>query len=94
MIVLLLLYPIVFLFSFFVQGPYLMTASKLPFATALFCGNVVSTIFLAFLVPLVANRMVWWLTPPAALARRNSILGAAAIVVLYATLVVVFSRLF
>ena len=94
MIVLLLLYPIVFLFSFFVQGPYLMTALKLPFATALFCGNVVSTIFLAFLVPLVANRMVWWLTPPAALARRNSILGAAAIVVLYATLVVVFSRLF
>jgi antibiotic biosynthesis monooxygenase (ABM) superfamily enzyme len=94
MIVLLLLYPIVFLFSFFVQGPYLMTAFRLPFATALFCGNVVSTILLAFLVPLVANRMVWWLTPPAALARRNGILGAAAIVVLYATLLVVFSRLF
>ncbi|CAN5684411.1 antibiotic biosynthesis monooxygenase [soil metagenome] len=94
MIVLLLLYPIVFLFSFFVQGPYLMNAFRLPFATAMFCGNVVSTILLAFLVPLVANRMGWWLTPPTAQARRNGILGAAAIVVLYAILVVVFTRLF
>ena len=94
MIVLLLLYPIVFLFSFFVQGPYLMKALGLPFATALFCANVASTILLAFLVPWVANRMAWWLTPPAAQARRNGILGAAAIVVLYAILVIVFTKLF
>jgi antibiotic biosynthesis monooxygenase (ABM) superfamily enzyme len=94
MIVLLLLYPIVFLFGYFVQGPYLGKVLDLPFGISLFCGNIVSTVSLAFLVPVLANRMGWWLTPPMARARRNGILGATAIVCLYAVLVAVFTTLF
>jgi len=94
MIVLLLLYPIVFLFGFYVQTPYLSKALNLPFPVALFTGNVASTILLAFLVPVLANRMGWWLTPQGPNARHVDILGAALIVVLYAALVTVFTTLF
>src|SRR4029079_3796343 len=47
MIVLLLLYPIVFLFGFYVQTPWISQALGMPFSIALFCGNVVSTVSLA-----------------------------------------------
>jgi uncharacterized protein len=94
MIVLLLLHPIVFLFGFYVQTPYLSKALNLPFPVALFTGNVASTILLAFLVPVLANRMGWWLTPEGPNARHVDILGAALIVVLYAALVTVFTTLF
>jgi antibiotic biosynthesis monooxygenase (ABM) superfamily enzyme len=94
MIVLMLLYPIVFLFGYFVQTPYLGDMLHTPFSVALFCGNIVSTVSLAFLVPVVANRMGWWLTPAAPQARRNGILGAAAIVCVYAGLIVVFTTFF
>jgi hypothetical protein len=49
---------------------------------------------LAFLVPVVANRMGWWLRPAAPHAHRTEILGAAAVVCLYAGLLVVFTRFF
>ncbi len=94
MIVLLLLYPIVFLFGFYVQTPYLGKALGLPFSVALFCGNAVSTVLLAFLVPIVANRTGWWLAPTGAHARRVEILGAALIVVLYAAMIALFTTLF
>ena len=42
MIVLLLLYPVVFLFGALVQTPWLIGRAGLPFAVALFIGNVVS----------------------------------------------------
>ncbi len=94
MIVLLLLYPIVFLFGTFVQTPVLAKVLGLPFGVTLFCGNVVSTVALAFLVPVLANRMGWWLKPADPHARRTEILGAVAIVCLYAGLIVVFTRFF
>jgi antibiotic biosynthesis monooxygenase (ABM) superfamily enzyme len=94
MIVLLLLYPIVFLFGIYVQTPYLSNALGLPFAIALFCGNVVSTVSLAFLVPMIANRTGWWLTPAGPHARRRDVLGGAAVVLLYAALIVAFTTLF
>lgn len=94
MLVLLLLYPIVFLFGYFVQAPYLSKVLDLPFSISLFCGNVVSTVALGFLVPVLANRMRWWLKPAGPQARRTDILGAAAIACLYACLVVVFTRFF
>jgi antibiotic biosynthesis monooxygenase (ABM) superfamily enzyme len=94
MIVLLLLYPIVFLFGFYVQTPYLSKALGLPFSVALFCANTVSTVLLAFFVPMLANRNGWWLTPTGPHARRIEILGAALIVLLYAAMIAVFTTFF
>jgi antibiotic biosynthesis monooxygenase (ABM) superfamily enzyme len=42
MLVLLMLYPVVFLFGFYVQTPFLIGRAGLPFAIALFIGNVAS----------------------------------------------------
>ena len=53
MIVLLLLYPVVFLFGLWVQTPVLMGKAGLPFWLALFIGNVVSVLLLNWLVPWV-----------------------------------------
>jgi len=94
MLVLLMLYPVVFLFGAFVQTPYLSGRAGLPFAIALFIGNVVSVLLLNYLVPWVSNRFEWWLQPDGAHPRRAEIGGAIVLVVLYALMVLVFWRLF
>jgi len=50
MLVLLLLYPVVFLFGYFVQAPYL-TGRAAYVRDRLFIGNVVSVLILNYLVP-------------------------------------------
>ena len=57
MLVLLVLYPVVFLFGFFVQTPFL-TGRGLPFAIALFVGNIVSVLLLSYLVPLTGRSLL------------------------------------
>jgi uncharacterized protein len=94
MIVLLLLYPIVFLFSYFVQTPILLGKVGLAFAVALFVGNVVSTILLNYFVPWTSERLSWWLQPAGGNTRRIDIAGAMLVIALYAGLVLVFSRFF
>jgi antibiotic biosynthesis monooxygenase (ABM) superfamily enzyme len=94
MLILLMLYPVVFLFGAVVQTPYLSGRAGLPFAIALFIGNVVSVLLLNYLVPWVSNRFEWWLQPDGAHPRRAEIGGAIVLVVLYALMVLVFWRLF
>ena len=94
MLVLLMLYPVVFLFGAFVQTLYLSGRAGLPFAVALFIGNVVSVLLLNYLVPWVSNRFGWWLQPDGGHLRRAEIGGAIVLVVLYALMVLVFWRLF
>jgi uncharacterized membrane protein len=93
MLVLLMLYPIVFLFGFFVQTPY-MTGRGLPFAIALFIGNIVSVVLLSYLVPWMAERFSWWLQPAGAHPRRIEVAGVALVVALYGVMLLVFWRLF
>lgn len=94
MIVLLLLYPVVFLFGAWVQTPLLMGRAALPFWLALFIGNIVSVLLLNWLVPWVSSGFGWWLSPATDRgARRTSIAGAALVVLLYAACLLVFSRL-
>jgi uncharacterized protein len=93
MLVLLLLYPIVFLFGVLVHVPLFMDLLKLPFAVALFLGNVVSVGLTGFLVPLVAARFGWWLQPAGNVLRIN-LAGAALIAALYAACVLIFWKLF
>ena len=92
MIVLLLLYPVVFLFGAWVQTPLLMGKAGLPFWLALFIGNAASVLLLNWLVPWVSRGFGWWLTPASDARGRTSIAGAALIVLLYAACLLVFSR--
>ena len=69
-------------------------ALGMPFSIALFCGNVVSTVSLALLVPVLANRMGWWLRPEGAASRWTDAAGAILVVALYAALLAVFTIFF
>ena len=93
MIVLLLLYPVVFLFGLSVQTPILMHALGLPFWLALFLGNVVSVLILNYLVPWTSRRFAWWLTPAETPSARIDLTGAGLILAGYIVLLAVFSRM-
>ena len=92
MVVLLMLYPVVFLFGLLVQAPLLMARLELPFWLALFVGNVASVILLNWLVPWASQRFKWWLTASDTDWRGN-VAGAALIVGLYLATLVAFSWL-
>ncbi|UYN95517.1 MAG: antibiotic biosynthesis monooxygenase [Enhydrobacter sp.] len=93
MIVLLLLYPIVFLFGVFVHTPLFMGMLELPFAVALFLGNIVSVAMTGVLVPMVAGWLGWWLQPRENVVRTN-LLGAGLICAIYAVCIVAFLKYF
>ena len=99
MIVLLALYPIVFLFSIFVQTPLLIHRG-MPFWLALFFSNTFSTVLLSWVVvPPLSKVFDWWLNPleravPAQITRQwITLAGTALILCLYALLLFVFSHL-
>ena len=93
MVVLLLLYPVVFLFGLWVQTPLLIKAAGLPFWLALFIGNAFSVTMLSFLVPWVSRRLGWWLSPRRDEQARVTLAGALLVVAFYAASMFVFSRL-
>jgi antibiotic biosynthesis monooxygenase (ABM) superfamily enzyme len=93
MIVLLLLYPVVFLFGAWVQTPLLMGRAGLPFWLALFIGNVVSVLLLNWLVPWTSRGFGWWLAPPPDAGGSISVAGAMLIMAFYAASLLVFSKL-
>jgi antibiotic biosynthesis monooxygenase (ABM) superfamily enzyme len=79
MLVLLMLFPVVFLFGYLVQGPVLQNRLKIPFAFAMLIGNIVSIVLLNWLVPWVNGRFTWWIAPPEDDARQVTVKGAAMI---------------
>jgi uncharacterized protein len=91
MLVLLMLYPVVFLFGTFVQAPLLQGRLGLAFPTALFIGNVTSVLLLNFLVPWTSRRFGWWLDPDGKRRYAVEIAGTALIVLLYGLLLLAFS---
>lgn len=96
MVVLLLLYPIVFLWGFYVGTPLLAEKLHLPFAVNLFIGNIFSVALTGFLVPWTANGPLgWWLRPRnARQAMGIHFLGAAIVCAIYAGCVWAFTRFF
>ena len=94
MLVLLMLYPVVFLFGYLVQTPLLTGRAGLPFAIALFVGNVVSVLLLTYLVPWTSVGFSWWLQPADAKRRPIEIAGTTVVLVIYALMVLAFWRLF
>jgi uncharacterized protein len=92
MIVLLVLYPTVFLFGFFVGTPLLMRQG-MPLWLALFVGNAVSTVLLGYwFVPWMSRALGWWLYPAPAAVPRAHWLGAGVVVALYALCLLAFSQ--
>ena len=93
MIVLLLLYPVVFLFGAFVQTPLLMRKAGIAFPVALFIGNVVSIVLLNYLVPWTSRRFGWWLQPAGQAPVRSNVAGLVVVAALYCAMVAVFTWL-
>jgi antibiotic biosynthesis monooxygenase (ABM) superfamily enzyme len=92
MLVLAALYPVVFLFGFFVQAPILMQRWGWPFWLALFAGNIAGVTILNWLVPWVSKRFAWWLQPAGSDTEKNNLIGATAVVAIYALALLIFSR--
>lgn len=94
MVVLLLLYPVVFLFGNYVMSPYLSGWANLPFPMALFIANVASIVLLNYLVPWTSDRLTWWLRPGASASLRIDLAGTALMALLYALVIFVFMWFF
>ena len=79
LVVLLVLYPIVFVWDYFIGGPYLLS-NGVPFWLALFIGNVVSTQLLGWwAIPSGFRWFARWLDPRA--DRATNIKGYLAIAI-------------
>jgi antibiotic biosynthesis monooxygenase (ABM) superfamily enzyme len=89
MVVLMLLYPVVFLFGAYVQVPILQARLHMPFPVALFVGNVVGIILLNYLVPWTSQRFGWWLG--ASSERPATALGVGMVLAAYAVMIGVFT---
>ncbi|MCU1479484.1 MAG: antibiotic biosynthesis monooxygenase [Subtercola sp.] len=89
LLVLLVLYPIVFLFSVFIGNPLL---GGIPFWASLFIGNVVSTQLLGWLVaPWIFKVFDWWHKPGVGV--RRNVYGYLIIAALYAISMGVYALL-
>jgi antibiotic biosynthesis monooxygenase (ABM) superfamily enzyme len=91
MIVLLLLYPVVFLFGLWVQTPVLLRGLELPFWLALFISNVASVLLLNYFVPWTAKGFKWWLSPTSMRQKSTDAGGALLILGLYAVWLLIFA---
>ena len=93
MVVLLLLYPIVFLWGVYVGTPILERTLHLPWALNLFIGNVFSVLLTGFAVPWVTNRLGWWMAP-AGRPMLTNLAGAALLGAIYGASILVFWKFF
>lgn len=91
LLVLLVLYPIVFLWGYCVGGPVL-DRHGVPFWLALFIGNVVSTQLLGWwAVPAIFKVFAWWLKPVRGAGR--DLLGFGIVFLLYAASMALYAAL-
>jgi uncharacterized protein len=63
MVVLLVLYPLVFLLNEWLQKPILVGIFGLPYWAFLFVNNAVSVVMLSLILPRVSRQLGWWLSP-------------------------------
>lgn len=91
MLVLLVLYPLVFLFGKLIQDPLLLD-NGVPFWAALFIGNAVSVALLGWvLIPWASRLFKWWLSTPGPHATRTNTLGTATVLLLYGVCLALFA---
>lgn len=90
MIVLLALYPVVFLWGLLVGTPILSKVLHLDFPLALFIGNAFSVLLTSYMVPWAASRLSWWLAPPQHGRALVNLEGASLLVAIYAIMILLF----
>ena len=88
MVVLLVLYPLVFLLNEWLQKPILVGMFGLPYWAFLFVNNAVSVVLLSLILPPVSRRLSWWLRPIDHDGKRD-IAGALLVVAFYALWLIV-----
>lgn len=93
MIVVLTLYPTVFLWGLLVDKPFLTRKLALDFPIALFIGNVFSVIFTGYLVQWTANRLGWWLSPDPQRRLRIEFQGTLLLVAACVLMILIFWKL-
>jgi hypothetical protein len=91
MIVLLMLYPVVFLITAWFEHPFLVGHLKMSHWSALFLDNVLSVLVLSVLTPWASRRLEWWLRPAGDDLKRD-ITGAALVLGLYALCLLAFGQ--
>src|SRR6202035_5324686 len=79
MIVLLMLYPVVFLITAWLEHPFLVGQLKMLHWSALFVDNVVSVFLLSVVVSRASRRFDWWLRPAGRDPKRREIAGMALV---------------
>lgn len=90
MLILLALYPTVFLYTYFIQLP--IVEKRIPFYLSLFISNAISTFFLGyFALPALGNIFKWWLNPNYKYKIIINIIGFAFIILLYIFTIWLFS---
>ena len=83
MLVLLVLYPVVFLTAVFVQAP-LLEGNGMPFWLALFIANIISVATLGWLLVPATDRVFgWWLYARGRSRALISVVGVAVVLALY-----------
>jgi hypothetical protein len=83
MLVLLVLYPVVFVTATWIQDP-LLTGNGLPFWLALFMANIISVAALGWLlVPAVDKLLGWWLHPRGRDRHLVTVVGTVVVIALY-----------
>ncbi len=89
MLVLMALYPVVFLFGVLVQTPF-MTNEGVPFWLGLFVSQIFSITVLNWLTPWCARRFDWWLSPQSSSIARINLIGAGVVIGIYAVCLLLF----
>lgn len=90
MVVLVVLYPTVFLWGLLIGTPVVTKLLHLDFPLALFIGNAFSVKVTSHLVPWAAKRLSWWLLPPEKGRALVNLKGAALLVTAYAIMILLF----
>jgi antibiotic biosynthesis monooxygenase (ABM) superfamily enzyme len=89
MVVLMVLYPLVFLLNAWLQQPILVGIFHLPYWLFLFINNAVSVVLLSLILPPVSRQLSWWLSP-AEHDGKHDLAGVALVIGIYALWLIAF----
>jgi uncharacterized protein len=89
MVVLMVLYPLVFLLNEWLQKPILVGIFHLPYWLFLFINNAASVVLLSLILPPVSRQLSWWLSPAEHDGKRD-LAGVALVIGIYALWLIAF----
>ena len=92
MVILLVLYPVVFLWGVWVGTPLLRDRLGMPLWLSLFIGNAFSVVLTGYLLtPWASRALAWWLAPATAAPKWTTAAGIALVIALYGVMLLIFS---